>query len=95
MGGAANSHVWTQIKADVSGKRISVPSSDTATTLGAAILAGIGTGFYASYDDAVAATIKVTRVHEPDLDNHARYEASYQCFRDIYENLKGTMHRTY
>ena len=95
MGGAANSHVWTQIKADVSGKRISVPSSDTATTLGAAILAGIGTGFYASYDDAVAATIKVTRVHEPDLDNHARYRASYQCFRDIYENLKGTMHRTY
>ena len=92
MGGAANSHVWTQIKADVSGKRISVPSSDTATTLGAAILAGIGTGFYASYEDAVVSTIKVTRVHEPDPDNHARYERSYQCFRAIYENLKETMH---
>ena len=91
MGGAANSHVWTQIKADVTGKRISVPSSDTATTLGAAILAGIGTGVYASYDEAVASTIKVTRVHAPDPDNHARYERSYRCFRAIYENLKETM----
>ena len=34
MGGAANSRLWTQIKADVTGKVIKVPSSDTATTLG-------------------------------------------------------------
>ena len=40
MGGSANSAVWTQIKADVTGCRIEVPGSDTATTLGAAILAG-------------------------------------------------------
>ncbi|MDR3051202.1 MAG: carbohydrate kinase, partial [Oscillospiraceae bacterium] len=32
MGGAANSRVWTQIKADITGKRIVVPASDTATT---------------------------------------------------------------
>ena len=44
MGGAANSLLWTQIKADVTGKRIQVPSSDTATTLGAALLAGVGCG---------------------------------------------------
>lgn len=55
MGGAASSVVWTQIKADITGKRISVPSSDTATTLGAAILAGVGTGLYKSYEEAVAA----------------------------------------
>ncbi len=41
MGGASNSVLWTQIKADVTGKTIRVPSSDTATTLGAAILAGV------------------------------------------------------
>ncbi|HBQ64592.1 MAG TPA: carbohydrate kinase, partial [Clostridiales bacterium] len=44
MGGSANSRLWTQIKADVTGKPIAVPSSDTATTLGAALLAGVGTG---------------------------------------------------
>lgn len=49
MGGAANSRLWTQIKADVTGKTIEVPSSDTATALGAAILAGMGTGVYESF----------------------------------------------
>lgn len=45
MGGSANSLLWTQIKADVTGKAVVVPASDTATTLGAAILAGVGVGF--------------------------------------------------
>ena len=53
MGGAANSELWTQIKADVTGKVIKVPSSDTATTLGAAILAGVGTGVYHDFKEAV------------------------------------------
>lgn len=91
MGGAANSLVWTQIKADITGKRIKVPSSDTATTLGAAILAGIGTGVYANYPDAVRKTIKITRVHQPDPANHERYQDAYGLYRKIYENLKDIM----
>ena len=31
MGGSANSLLWTQIKSDITGKPIVVPSSDTAT----------------------------------------------------------------
>ena len=46
MGGSANSLLWTQIKADITGKDVVVPASDTASTLGAAILAGVGVGFY-------------------------------------------------
>ena len=57
MGGAANSKLWTQIKADVTGKRIEVPSSDTATTLGAALLAGVGVGVYESFEEAVEQTV--------------------------------------
>ena len=44
MGGSANAVLWTQIKADVTGRTIRVPASDTATTLGAALLAGMGCG---------------------------------------------------
>ncbi|MEI6102226.1 MAG: FGGY family carbohydrate kinase, partial [Eubacteriales bacterium] len=57
MGGDANSRLWTQIKADVTGKTIKVPSTDTATTMGAAILAGVGTGIYKSFDEAVQLTV--------------------------------------
>ncbi|MFR7396299.1 MAG: FGGY-family carbohydrate kinase [Blautia wexlerae] len=66
MGGSANSLLWTQIKSDVTGKPVEVPASDTATTLGAAILAGVGVGFYKDYEEAVALTVKETRKHMPD-----------------------------
>ena len=52
MGGSANSLLWTQIKSDITGKPIVVPASDTATTLGAALLAGVGTGLYKDYDES-------------------------------------------
>lgn len=76
MGGSANSILWTQIKADVTGKVIKVPASDTATTLGAAILAGVGIGMYESFESAVKETIVVTREQKPNMENHEKYKKS-------------------
>lgn len=90
MGGAANSNLWTQIKADVTGKIIKVPTSDTATTLGAAILAGVGTGAYCSFKEAVDRTVSVTRVHLPDMKIHKEYQKYYALFIELYEKLKDT-----
>ena len=93
MGGSANSKLWTQIKADVTGCRIVVPASDTATTLGAVILAGIGTGIYSSYDQAVKKTINITRVHEPNPENHKAYEKSMELYLELYGDLRETFSR--
>jgi len=90
MGGSANSILWTQIKADVTGKIIKVPESDTATTLGAAILAGVGVGMYNSFEEAVKETIVVTREHKPNMDNHEIYKKSMELYLDLYEALKDT-----
>ena len=90
MGGAANSLLWTQIKADVTGKTIQVPASDTATTLGAVLLAGVGCGVYGNYDEAVSRTIRVTRVQEPDMAKHEDYKKSMELYLQLYEDLKGT-----
>ena len=91
MGGAANSHLWTQIKADVTGKRIEVPSSDTATTFGAAILAGVGAGIYSDYDDAVKRTVRINRAHEPNKASEDVYAKNYETYIEIYKNLKHIM----
>jgi xylulokinase len=88
IGGAANSRIWTQIKADVTGKPISVPSSDTATTLGAAMLAGVGAGVFGTFEEA-ASLVGVSRRHEPEFSNHESYLKSFGVYREIYENLKG------
>lgn len=90
MGGASNSILWTQIKADVTGKMIQVPTSDTASTLGAALLAGIGCKVYADYEDAVSKTIVMTRVQKPDMEKHEKYKESMKLYLELYEDLKET-----
>ena len=91
MGGAANSWLWTQIKSDVTGLPIVVPSSDTATTLGAAILAGVGVGMYESFEEAVKLTVVEKRHHEPAVGNESVYAKNYQTYLELYQSLKGLM----
>ena len=94
VGGSANSALWMQIKSDITGKRLAVPFSDTATTLGAAILAGVGIGFYEDFEDAVQQTVKITRRYEPNMENHERYKKNYETYLALYKNLKELMRRT-
>lgn len=91
MGGSANSLVWTQLKADITGHVIEVPASDTATTLGAAILAGVGAGVYASLEEAVDRTVTVRRVHRPNVALKQIYDEGYQHYLELYTRLKPMM----
>lgn len=91
MGGAANSILWTQIKADITGLPIVAVASDTATTLGAAILAGVGVGYYSDFDEAVELTVKVKRQHETNVQNRELYDKGYQTYIRLYNNLKEIM----
>ena len=90
-GGSANSRLWTQIKADVTGKDIEVPESDLATPLGAAILAGVGVGVYQDFDDAVRRTVRVKRFQMHDDTNRSVYDAGYEIYKTLYEQLKDVM----
>jgi xylulokinase len=87
VGGASNSRVWTQIKADVTGKEIRVPFSDSSTALGAAILAGIGTGVYDSFEEAIQKAVKITKVYYPDKKNHMIYQSCMEKYLELYESL--------
>ena len=91
MGGSANSRIWTQIKADVTGCGIEVPASDTATTLGAAILAGVGTGVYQSFEEAAARTVSVKKTYTPNTELKAVYDSGYETYRKLYPALEELM----
>ncbi|MDR1801823.1 MAG: FGGY-family carbohydrate kinase [Lachnospiraceae bacterium] len=88
MGGSANSLLWTQIKSDVTGKPVVVPASDTATTLGAAILAGVGVGVYSSFEEAVDKIVVIKRKHEPNAALKSIYDKNYEVYRKLYEKLE-------
>ena len=91
MGGAANSPLWMQIKADVTRRRLEVAASDTATSMGAAILAGVGVGMYDSFAQAAQLTVRIKRTYCPDPDAAAVYDKGYRIYRALYEYLKPVM----
>lgn len=93
-GGAAESFVWTQIKADVTGLPIVVPAVANASSLGAAILAGVGVGAYSSFGDAVNRTSRIRRTHQPDPAAAGSYHSSFSTYLELYELLKDLMFRT-
>lgn len=91
MGGAANSLVWTQIKADITGKPIEVPNTDSATTFGAAVLAGVGAGVYAGFGQAIDNCVHTQRMQEPNEANRDVYDMGYEKYLSLYEHLKDMM----
>lgn len=90
QGGAANSALWTQMKADITGLPINVPDSDTASALGACMLAGVGVGVFSDYGEAVSRTVTFRRRYEPDPERLHAYEKTKRLYRQLYKDLKNT-----
>ncbi|WP_069998615.1 autoinducer-2 kinase [Cellulosilyticum sp. I15G10I2] len=82
--GASKSPLWCQILADVLGVPVRVPKVKEATSLGAAILAGIGTGLFDTIDNAVAKIVHMEKTYYPDSKNHLLYNNLYQDWKEIY-----------
>jgi len=66
VGGGAKSDLWMQMKADIMNRKIETLHVSEAGTLGAAILAGVAVGIYASCEEAVAQLVKVKAEFYPD-----------------------------
>src|SRR5215216_2450265 len=78
-GGGTRNRAWLQIKADVSGCRIEASAAPEATLLGAALVAGIGRGLYASEAEAFnGLCLKPVEVFLPDGERHAVYRRLYE-----------------
>ncbi len=92
-GGSANSLLWTQMKADITGKDLSVPYSDMATVLGTVLLTGVGVGVYRDFEEAVGLTIKEERYDRADPGLWDAYDRNYRIYRGLYQALKGIMDR--
>src|SRR5690606_16929788 len=64
-GSLNRSRVWMQLKADITGRRLEAADIREATALGAALLAGVGAGFYADHAAAAAAVRREPTRWEP------------------------------
>jgi len=88
IGGGSKSPVWLQLRADVLGKPISVPTTSEAASLGAAILAAASVGYFPNVQAGAHAWVKLARTFEPDAGMHDIYELKYSNYLKLYPCLK-------
>ncbi len=89
IGGGASSDLWRQIIADVCGKMVLCSGTVEASSLGAAVCAATGIGWYPSAESAAEAMAgKITRKNEPVSRNVARYAELMAIYREIYPRLR-------
>lgn len=88
-GGGAKSPLWKRIIANVMNLKVDVIESEEGPGYGAAILAAVGCGEFASVEEAAGKLVKVVDTVEPEPELVAKYEERYQKFRKIYPTVKG------
>lgn len=93
-GGQAQSRLWNQIKADVTGFPTSVPRLPEVALMGNAICAAIGAELYPDLFTASEDMVEVGEVLEPRLAHRAIYDdlfglycASYKALKPLYPAL--------
>lgn len=87
-GGGAKSRLWNQINADITGRPQYLLQCNEAASLGAAILASIGTGIHSNVFEACERMVKPRGAIQPDPDNQAVYESGYQLYQKVYQRSK-------
>lgn len=88
VGGGARSALWCQIKADVTGRVLRTLKNPEATAIGAAMLAGVAEGTYASLDDASEHLMAFGATYEPRAEMKSIYDESYALYRTLYAALE-------
>jgi xylulokinase len=87
-GGGAKSPLWCQIQADVVGMEHVTIKVGEGPALGAALLAGVGTGIYASVSDACRSTVSINSSIQPIADNSKVYNRYYETYKSLYRSLR-------
>lgn len=87
IGGGARNKIWQQILTDIFGVPVLVPNYlEEATSMGAAITAGVGIGAFDSFE-VVDRFIRIREENKPDPACRQKYAEMKQLFEEAYESL--------
>ena len=92
VGGVTQNHLLMDIKATVLGQTVTVFDTREATSLGAAILGGVGAGIYADIPSALQELRHARTAVDPVADQVTLYDALFrQVYQRVYPALR-TLH---
>lgn len=87
IGGGARNKIWQQILCDIFEVPVLVPNYlEEATSMGAAITAGVGVGAFKNFD-VVDKFIKIAEENKPNAEVQANYNFMKQAFDEAYYSL--------
>ncbi len=87
-GGGARSSFWCQILADIFARRVVRLETQEGSAYGAALLALVGTGEYASVPEVCAAAVREADSFETRKTEADVYAAAYGTYRELYPALR-------
>ncbi|MBQ3078722.1 MAG: hypothetical protein IJC48_01810 [Clostridia bacterium] len=91
-GGGMKSKIWPQMFADVIDAPCSIHLNPReATSLGAAVAAGVGAGVFKNYEEA-SKIVKTSAALQPDAKNARLYRAHTRAYREMYNQTASAMH---
>lgn len=88
VGGGSKSDAWIQLCADIMGRPFVRPKITEAGALGAAIIAGVGSGVFPSYEAGVEAMVSLERTFEPNPQQQKLYESRFEKYRKLWPLMK-------
>jgi xylulokinase len=91
-GGGTKSPLWRQILADVLQAEIAIVTTEEGAAYGAALLAGVGAGWFDSVEEAAQEVIRVEPAEGPS-DAVELYAEAHEAYRDLYPALRPTFRR--
>lgn len=86
-GGGARSALWRQIQADVYGHDVEWLEAEEGAAYGAALLAGVGVGQWATVEEACDCVVRVAETVTPVASAAAILHTHYDRFRTLYAAL--------
>ncbi|MGY3747569.1 FGGY-family carbohydrate kinase [Vagococcus salmoninarum] len=86
-GGVVNSEIWMQMFADILQVPIEVTQTKELGAMGAAIIAGVSAGLFASVEVGAQRMIQVVKTCQPDQTKKALYDQKYQLYRNLLTKL--------
>lgn len=83
-GGGGGSGFWNQIKANITGVVYKEPVETETSSLGAAILAGLGSGIFRDAEEAVNSMVKIKKVYTPNSSYKHIYDERYHKWLSLW-----------
>lgn len=80
IGGGTRSDLWLQLKADINRKIVASIDVSEAGCLGAALLAGKGSGLINNVETAIGDFIRIKKIYYPDEKNGALYDERFNNY---------------